>query len=258
MIRVKKVEYIELIEEQREVYMRSLPFAQEEYLEQIVNRCDYYKIELKSKTQGYFCVDKDKVLYEFYLNDEVVTFAQDIFKTLLEEEYFIAAECKSFDYLLMSLCLDFNKKAFCSGYLFRNFVNVKNSLNGFKNICFRLANLKDKEKISDMSEDFFENLEEQILTEEIFVLYSDEILLAAGVAQKVFRSMDYYDIGMIVKKEYRNRGIGTYIITKLRENCCAHNVVPICGCWYYNHASKRTLEKAGFISKHRIITFNFK
>ncbi len=131
-------------------------------------------------------------------------------------------------------------------------------MDGFNNICFRLANLKDSEKISEISEDFFGNLEEQILKEEIFVLYSDETLLAAGVAQKVFRSMDYYDIGMIVKKEYRNRGVGTYIITKLRETCCTHNVVPICGCWYYNYASKRTLEKAGFISKHRIITFNFK
>ncbi|WP_315070985.1 GNAT family N-acetyltransferase [uncultured Clostridium sp.] len=100
--------------------------------------------------------------------------------------------------------------------------NVKNSLDGFKSICFRLANLKDSEKISEISEDFFENLEEQILKEEIFVLYSDKTLLAAGVAQKVSTSMDYYDIGMIVKKKYRNRGVGTYIITKLRETCCTH------------------------------------
>lgn len=88
-------------------------------------------------------------------------------------------------------------------------------------------------------------------------MYSNEILLGVGVAQKVFASMNYYDIGMIVKKDYRNKGIGTYIITKLREVCCQENLIPVCGCWYYNHASKRTLEKAGFISNHRIITFNF-
>jgi GNAT superfamily N-acetyltransferase len=258
MIEVKKIESIEKIQNQRELYMKSLPFAQEEYIEQIVKKCDYYLIEVKSKTKGYFCVDKDKVLYEFYLNDEVLIFAQDIFKALLNKEYFISAESKTFDYLLMSLCLDFNKKALCSGYLFRNFVNVKNYLVGFDNICFRLANLKDSEKISDMSEDFFENLEEQILKEEIFVLYSNENLLAAGVVQKVFPSMNYYDIGMIVEKNHRGKGIGTYIITKLREICCEHNGVPICGCWYYNYASKRTLEKAGFISNHRIITFDFR
>lgn len=108
-----------------------------------------------------------------------------------------------------------------------------------------------------MSEDFFEELEEQIVKEEIFVLYSNDILIAAGVAQKVFPSMNYYDISMIVKVDCRNKGIGTYIITKLRETCCRHNIVPICGYWYYNYASKRTLEKAGFISNHRIITFNF-
>jgi GNAT superfamily N-acetyltransferase len=257
MIEVKKIESIEKIYKQRELYMKSLPFAQEEYIEQMVNKCDYYSIELRSKTKGYFCVNKDKVLYEFYLNDEVLIFAQDIFKTLLNEGYFMSAECKSFDYLMMSLCLDFHEKTSCSGYLFRNFVNIENSLDGFENLRFRLAILEDSNEISNMSEDFFEELEEQIVKEEIFVLYSNDILLAVGVAQKVFVSMNYYDIGMIVKKDYRNKGIGTYIITKLREVCCLENLVPICGCWYYNHASKRTLEKAGFISNHRIIKFNF-
>lgn len=45
----------------------------------------------------------------------------------------MSAECKSFDYLMMSLCLDFHKRASCSGYLFRSFVNIENSLDGFEN-----------------------------------------------------------------------------------------------------------------------------
>lgn len=56
MIKVKKIEFIEKIHKQRELYMKSLPFAQEEYIEQMVNKCDYYLIELKSKTKGYFCI----------------------------------------------------------------------------------------------------------------------------------------------------------------------------------------------------------
>ena len=75
MIEVRKRESIEKIHKQRELYMKSLPFAQEEYIEQMVNKCDYYSIEMKSKTKGYFCVNKDKVLYEFYLNDEELIFA---------------------------------------------------------------------------------------------------------------------------------------------------------------------------------------
>jgi hypothetical protein len=54
MIEVKKIESIEKIQNQRELYMKSLPFAQEEYIEQIVKKCDKYFIEVKSKTKSYF------------------------------------------------------------------------------------------------------------------------------------------------------------------------------------------------------------
>ncbi|URZ04314.1 hypothetical protein CLROS_028100 [Clostridium felsineum] len=254
---IKKANSIEEIYNERELYIKSLHFAQEQYLEQIVKKCDVYIIEIESKIKGYFCVNNDKVIYEFYLDVEALKFSQYIFKTIIENGYFTSAECKSYDSLFMSLCLDFHKKASCSGYLFRDFYDTEISLSGFEKLKFRQAELRDVSKIDDINYDFFQRLEEQIVKGEIFVLYSNEVLLGAGVIQKVFHSTNYYDIGMIVNKNYRNRGIGTYIITKLRQIACNKKLEPICGCWYYNYASKKALEKAGFISKHRILNFDF-
>lgn len=257
MINVRKIDSIKDLENLREEYMNSLQYSQEQYFEHMINKCTYYVIEFDSKIIGYFCVSSYRVLYEFYLSNEVIINSQDIFSLILDQEYIVSAECKSFDHLLLSLGCDFNKKAICTGYLFRDYINVTNSLNGFDDIIFRLAELKDKKEISDKSEDFFKKVEEQIIKNEIFVLYSKNILLGTGVIQKVFPDLNYYDIGMIVDKNNRNKGIGTFIIAKLKEYCSNNNWIPVCGCGYNNAASKRTLEKAGFITKHRIIRFDF-
>jgi len=62
---------------------------------------------------------------------------------------------------------------------------------------------------------------------------------------------------MVVAKEYRRKGIATYIINKLKEHCYNKNVIPIASCDCKNIASKKTLEKSGMISNHRIINVKF-
>jgi predicted acetyltransferase len=62
---------------------------------------------------------------------------------------------------------------------------------------------------------------------------------------------------MVVNSEMRNRGIGTYIISKLKEQCYSKNLIPICSCDKENIASKKTLEKSGFVSIHKIINVEF-
>ena len=257
MIEVIEVESLNDIYQYREQYINQLSYPQELYFEEEIRKCKCFLINLNLNTIGYFCVNPVKVLYEFYINNDVLVFAQEIFKLLLEKGYFVAAECKSFDNLLMSLCFDLHKKASCTGYLFREFTNTEYLLNGFDNTNFRIAVPKDLESISEISGDFFEDLKESILREEIFVLCINSNILGVGSCKKVWKSKNYYDLGMVVSEIHRNKGIGSFIIKKLKDYCCGSNKVPICGCWYYNYASKKALEKAGFITKHRIVKFDF-
>jgi RimJ/RimL family protein N-acetyltransferase len=66
---------------------------------------------------------------------------------------------------------------------------------------------------------------------------------------------DFYDIGMWVNCDFRNKGYAARIIAHLKGYCLEHNVVPICGCAVDNLASRKTLEKNGYISKHDLIEF---
>lgn len=263
MIKLIQVKSLAEIQEQRENYLNELPYSQSLCTEEHIWECQYYKIKMDSAWIGYICVDVDKTLWEFYLLSSAQIFSQKVFEFLIDMNYIIAAESKSYDNLLMSLCFDFHKKATCTAYLFRDDTDVKYSLSGFENIRIRLATEEDFKSLAEINRfyedvDFFYNLEKEIQKEEIFIFHSDSELLGAGTCKKICQSLNYYDIGMIVPEKYRRKGLGTYIIIKLKEHCLNNNKIPICDCYYFNYSSKKTLEKAGFLSKHRMIRFEFK
>jgi len=44
---------------------------------------------------------------------------------------------------------------------------------------------------------------------------------------------------------------------RLKQYCYAAGWQPICSCAADNHASKKAIEKAGFISEHSMVTMMF-
>lgn len=263
MIELFQVVSLSEIQPLRECYMNELLYSQELNTEENVQESIFYKIEMDSIWVGYFCVDSKKNLWEFYLIRNAAIHSQEIFKFLIDMSYINSAECITYDHMLMSLCFDFQKKSSCSAYVFRDNIEVNYSLNMYDNISMRLATAEDFNslveinKIAEGWNDFFSDLDKQIRMKEVFVFYSDNELLGAGTCKKTWQCRNYYDIGMVVANKYRNKGIGTYIILKLKEYCYSNNQIPVCGCWYPNYPSKKTLEKAGFIANHRVIRFEF-
>jgi predicted acetyltransferase len=62
---------------------------------------------------------------------------------------------------------------------------------------------------------------------------------------------------MYVIEPFRQQGAGTQLIRLLIEECNKQGLHPIAGCWYYNHLSKRTLEKAGMFTQTRLFKIDF-
>ncbi len=63
--------------------------------------------------------------------------------------------------------------------------------------------------------------------------------------------------GMFTNPKYRQQGVGRSIILHLKEICNEKGIIPLPGCWYYNHESKKTLESAGYISRTRLLRIEF-
>ena len=57
----------------------------------------------------------------------------------------------------------------------------------------------------------------------------------------------YGDIYMEVEEPFRRRGLGTYLVQELKNLCYAAGKIPAARCSPANIASRRTLQKAGFV-----------
>ena len=64
-------------------------------------------------------------------------------------------------------------------------------------------------------------------------------------------------IGMFTVEAFRKQGVGRAILRHLKTHCLAHDRAPVAGCWAGNHASKRTLQAAGMVTKTRLFRVTF-
>jgi RimJ/RimL family protein N-acetyltransferase len=62
---------------------------------------------------------------------------------------------------------------------------------------------------------------------------------------------------MYTIERFRREGVGTATITLLIDECRRRGLRPVAGCWYYNHRSKRTLERAGMFTATRLLKVGY-
>jgi RimJ/RimL family protein N-acetyltransferase len=72
-----------------------------------------------------------------------------------------------------------------------------------------------------------------------------EVAATGGVLYHYNRP--YGDIWMEVAEAFRGRGFGTYLVQELKRICREGGNVPCARCNTDNVASRRTLQKAGFV-----------
>ncbi len=63
------------------------------------------------------------------------------------------------------------------------------------------------------------------------------------------------DVGIRVCEPYQRRGLGAWIVQRMAARARDQGLVPTAGCDVGNEASRRTLERAGFVADHRLLEF---
>ena len=74
---------------------------------------------------------------------------------------------------------------------------------------------------------------------------SGEVAATGGILYHYNRP--YGDIWMEVAEPFRGRGFGTYLVQELKRICREGGSVPCARCNTGNVASRKTLQKAGFV-----------
>lgn len=261
MIEIKNVMSKEKRENLRANYSNTLTTPIDGYWEKVViGNSACYEIIYNKKVVGHFSVNSHKTLVEFHIMKEYYAYSQEIFKYIIKSDMVEDAAVSTKQSEFLSLCLDFQKSVYVSSYLFTDTGNKKYEIDHYENISFRLAKKSDIQAINNKCEPgpWEGYYEELIENDQLFVLYEGDILLGIGEFRiSKTHHRQYGDIGMVVAEEHRRKGVGTYIIIKLKEHCYRKNVKPIASCDSKNIASKNALIKAGFISDHRIIYVRF-
>ncbi len=204
---------------------------------------DSYLIRVDSQSAGYGTVtsgnDEHKVfqrgiLNEFYLLPTYKALAVPVFRQLLATSQAIRILVQTNDVLLMLMLYDFADTITSDTILFHDARTTNLSLPD-PDVVFRKATKSDPADDNDW-----------------LLEVAGNIVATGGFATHY--NPPYGDIYMGVAEPYRRRGYGSYLVQELKKVCYEAGRRPAARCNAANMASRKTLEKAGFLPCARILS----
>lgn len=265
MITCIQLEHSDVIQQLRDDYLRTLIAPMDGMWESaVIAHATFWEIQDQEQHAGYFCIGSNNDLLRFHLWENYQARAQEIFRWLVSTYGIQHAITSTIEPLYFSLCLDVQRSIALHSYLFRDNQRIELS-SGLSKSVFRKA---EKRELDDIARFYRANTEgsgEWIETflnarlnrEELFVLYDQQTLVAAGESIPSQKQPPYADLGMVVARSYRGRGLGSFMLTQLKKHCYEAGWKPICSCEASNRASKKAIEKAGFMSEQRMVKITF-
>jgi len=255
-IHVKKCDLKDLQNYICEYYIKNNIIV-DSFWEDHVRVSNFYRIEYGENTAGFFAIYKENVLVLFHVFEKYRKISQELFLIIKKFESVNQALIPTGDEFFISHAIDsytyIEKQAYFSIYTDENPKKILD-------IELELADVvKDREILFlcyDFLKEELENIESTI-NEEIYTVKHENNIIGFGVIEYQKIVNIYASTGMTVRNEYRQRGYGASILYNLRNIVREKGLIPISGCWYYNHNSKKTMESAGAYSKSRLLKFHF-
>jgi GNAT superfamily N-acetyltransferase len=246
------------IEEQLEAYRRYTATLRlvDTFWEDNIMQSQIYSILFDGVQIGCMSIDETELLLtSFFLDTSYLKHAQSVFQVILKAFQVKYAYVVTNDELFLSLCMDYQVKVENQAYFFDDIMTPKIPP-AYPKTYLKQATKDDELTLAAF--DFFDNIDTNC-DEDVKYLLRDEqgTLLGAGHIQTMLLAPQWGACGMVTAEEHRQKGVGRSIILHLKEICKQKGLIPIAGCWYYNHNSKKTLESCGFASATRLLKVHF-
>jgi GNAT superfamily N-acetyltransferase len=203
-----------------------------------------YLLQVDGLTAGYGSIAvsgpwKDKpTAYEFYLVPQWRSRSFDLFEALLAASGAVGIEVQSNDPLITVMLHTYAQNIESEAILYHDKLTTAHAPAG---AVFRRATSEDVARFLPHQEgaDFLIEAEGQI----------------AGTGGVLFHyNRPYGDIYMEIAEPFRRRGIGSYLVQELKRVCYENGNVPAARCNQKNIASRKTLQKAGFVPCGQILS----
>jgi predicted acetyltransferase len=205
---------------------------------------------------GFASIHGASLITQFALAQPYKRYGQPAFQRLRKLEQVQSAFVATYDEFFLAHALDEYRQLAKQAYFFSlgRPAQPDRSAGAF---TLRQATEADISFIQQHASDFFPSAERYIAAQELFLVQSGDECVGFGLMDVSALYSDAASIGMYTIERVRRRGVATATITLLIEECQRRGLQPIAGCWYYNHASKKTLERAGMFSQSRLLKIDY-
>jgi GNAT superfamily N-acetyltransferase len=172
-------------------------------------------------------------LYEFYVNKQSRRHVFDLFNALRVESHASKIETQTNDPFLSVMLHTFARNVRAEAILFEDQFETHLMPDG---AGFRDHDAGDVEQLKALELDD---------TAGWVVTWNGRIAGAGGILYHYNRP--YGDIYMKIAEPFQRRGLGAYLVQELKRACRSGGSVPAARCNVSNTASRKTLQKAGFV-----------
>ena len=249
------VAFAEIREATRQ-HLRELPSAIDSFLEDHILASNHYRIVVTGESAGFASIHEERLITQFALTEPYRRYGQALFRELRQMEQVRSAFVATCDEFFLAHALDEYRELAKQAYFFAMPSGGDEAVAPNRN-SLRLAAMEDADLVRQESGDFFEHPERHIAAGELFVTLQGEEPVGFGILVQSTLYEDVASIGMYTIERFRQTGVGTATILLLIDECRRRSLRPVAGCWYYNHRSRRTMQRAGMYSATRLLKIEY-
>lgn len=247
------------ISEMRNLYYRQIIAPMDDFWEEgIIPSCSFYTYK-KGSITGYYAINEEKYLVQFYVNDSVLY--NRVFKEIITQVKITDIYVSTYDSLLYKACKTFSNNFEINTLLFKEDTK-KSPIAPISSIIYRLATTSEVKRAVEYNKleledegDWIQNYYEKLIKKSgLYFFMIGNTIVGTGESRKSISSKNIANIGVTVAKDYRRKGIATYIINTMREINNNIGYKTICSTTRENINSQKTLIKCGYKIYHLIYT----
>lgn len=237
-------------------HLLALPSKIEDFMEEHIRASLHLRIDIDGQAAGFASIHDEKLITQFVLDEPFRRHGQAAFARLRKMEQVTSAFVPTCDEFYLAHALDEHRQILRQAYFF---ATTEAALHREPPAGYRLepAAMADAALIREVTGDFFEPVEERIGRGELFLNRRGADLAGFGIRVHSAFYPNTASIGMFTVEQYRGTGAGSATIAHLIAKNWSEGIRSVAGCWYYNHRSKRTLERAGMYSPTRLLRIEY-
>jgi GNAT superfamily N-acetyltransferase len=252
-LRLRAVPFAE-IRDEIAAHAAALPAPFDDFFESHILKSTAYRITVDDADAGFATVHNNANLTQFHLRAGFRKYGRDAFAHARLLNSVTHAFVPASDAFFMAHALEAARSVEMQAYFFMRDDQTTPPRPLPADLRFTPATAADETAVRALCGDFLGDMT-SVYTQggNLTLVHRADALIGIGVHAIHVLTPGRVSIGMFVAEAERGTGVGTTIIRRQMQWAADNGLEPTAGCWYYNHASRRTLQAAGMAAVNRWI-----